>query len=166
MTHPADDIRHLRGQVIHAWRVHNRINVELLRAIPAAGFAAVPSGSRGRTVGDQFLHMQKVRLGWLHYHRTGRRPRLPKVRSLPGRAVLRSAFRESGRAVEDFLRQALEGHGRTRAFTGEPVRWMSYLISHESHHRGQILIALKQQGFRLPEGTALTGLWGAWIWGA
>jgi uncharacterized damage-inducible protein DinB len=43
---------------------------------------------------------------------------------------------------------------------------MSYRISHQSHHRGQIMIALRQSGIRLPDSIALQHLWQSWFWGA
>jgi uncharacterized damage-inducible protein DinB len=155
----------LAGQLLSAWRVHNEISLRLLEAIPPAGLKAVPTGSRGRDVARQFAHLARVRAGWLYYHKTGKRFRLPRDAKAPGKAALAKALRRTGKDVETFLDRALQGRAATRLFGKRPVRWMGYLISHESHHRGQILLALKQNGLRLPEKVALQGIWGRWIFG-
>jgi hypothetical protein len=44
---------------------------------PPKGLSAVPLASRGRSVAHQFVHLQRVRIGWLKYHASGKRPKLP-----------------------------------------------------------------------------------------
>ena len=155
----------LEEQLLAAWRRHNEILLYLLDHVPAEGLSAVPYGSRGRSVAGQFAHLERVRTGWLVYHVTGKRPELPGTdkKNPPPASALREALAKSGGQVEELLEKAFRGEARIRMFGKNPVRWMAYLIAHESHHRGQILLALKQSGLRLPDRIALHGLWGKWI---
>lgn len=154
-------------ETLATWRRHNEILLYLLEQIPDEGFAAKPTGSRGRDVARQFFHLDRARRGWLHHHETGQRPKLPRRHKgpPPTREELHAALEESGRDVETWLGRALRGEAQPRKFGKNPVRWMGYLIAHESHHRGQMALALKQAGFKLPEKVAVGGLWGKWIFG-
>jgi uncharacterized damage-inducible protein DinB len=156
----------LLEQLLISWRLNNKVNLLLLRAIPQKGFSAVPLASRGRNVARQFAHMHKVRWAWMRFNGENVRG-IPVFRkgAQPSRAQLLKAFRASGKAVERYVASRLRARARIKYFKGQPVRWLIYMIAHESHHRGSILLTLKQNGMRMPDRVALTAVWLTWYWG-
>jgi uncharacterized damage-inducible protein DinB len=153
----------MEDQLVETWAIHNRINLYMLDAIPddALG-AALPTKSR--TVYDLFAHIHNVRLMWLK----AAAPELLKGQSkletkiVGDKRALRKELESSGRAIESLLKQAMAAGGKVKGFKPHAVAFLGYLISHESHHRGQAGWALKSSGRPLDQKTAF----GLWEWGA
>lgn len=156
----------LAREILATWKRHQQILLFLLQRIPEKHLGALPAGSKGRDVAREFAHLNRNRLGWLHFHATGARPELPMSSKgeRPKKKELQAALKASGKAVEELLAKALRKEARVRLFGKSPVRWLGYMIAHESHHRGQILLALKQSGVVL-DGKLTEGLWARWIFG-
>jgi hypothetical protein len=95
----------LLDSLLGTWRRHQEILLYLLERIPERGLGALPMGSRGREVARQFAHLDRIRQGWVHFHLTGKRPKLSRQHrgQGPSKAALKQLLRRSGAGVEAFL---------------------------------------------------------------
>ncbi|MFI5144808.1 MAG: DinB family protein [Ignavibacteria bacterium] len=154
----------LIAQIIETWQIHNRINLYLLKAIPDEGLSARPEAKRqGRTVAQQFAHMHNVRLAWFMKSQADIIGKLKIIdrEKAENKKLLVESFTKSGEMIENFLRKSLSEGLNLKDFKPHTVAFIGYLISHESHHRGSIMLALKQSGFKIPQGVQP----GIWEWG-
>jgi uncharacterized damage-inducible protein DinB len=149
-------------QMIETWAIHNRIHLYLLDAIADASLSASMS-PRGRTVYDLFGHIHNVRLMWLKAARPDLLAALEKIepKTLGTREQLETALKGSGDAIAMLLRQSLASGGKVKGFKPHASAFLGYVISHESHHRGQIESTLRLTGTPLPDGIS----YGLWEWG-
>jgi len=76
--------------------------------------------------------------------------------------LLKKSLVESGVAIKSLLDQSLRTGGKVKGFKPHASAFLGYLISHESHHRGQIVLSLKQAGKALDKKI----LYGIWEWGS
>jgi len=76
------------------------------------------------------------------------------------KTVLRKALTDSGKAIGALINQSAET-GKVKGFKPHVGAFVGYLISHESHHRGQIALSLKQSGKPLDKKIS----YGLWEWG-
>lgn len=153
----------LREQLVDAWQANNRINLFLIDRISDEGMACTLSTRGGRDVCRQFAHMHNVR-GWSLEKRARelfQGLELFATADRPSKSELKQALTASGAAIETFLCDVLAGKPKRRGFKHGIFSTLSYFVAHESHHRGSILLTLKQCGHALDRPTSY-GIWGMW----
>jgi len=149
-------------QFLETWEIHARINLYLLETVEPAALATY-STSKGRSVGEQFAHIHNVRLMWLKAAAPELLKGLDKVEShqAKDKKLLQKSLTNSGKAMASLLRQSLSAGGKIKGFKPHVWAFLGYLISHESHHRGQIMLSLKQAGHPVDKKIQ----YGMWEWG-
>jgi uncharacterized damage-inducible protein DinB len=150
--------------LVETWSIHNRINLYLLEAVPAEalGSALAP---KHRSIGQIFAHVHNVRLMWLKAAAPDLLEGIAKLEAAAAdKAAIAAALEASGRAIEALLRKSLAAGGaggKIKGFKPHATAFAGYLISHESHHRSQVVWTLKNAGHPLDQKTS----YGLWEWG-
>jgi uncharacterized damage-inducible protein DinB len=156
----------IADQIVSAWRVNNRINLALIEAISDDGMRATLSTRGGRDVARQFAHLHDVRLWKLQAYAKDLAKDLKPFgskdtpKTSPSKSALVKQLNASSEAIEQWLRRGVETPEKWRGFKGGVMAAFGYFVSHEGHHRGSILLTLKQTGHALPQELR----YGMWDW--
>jgi uncharacterized damage-inducible protein DinB len=150
-----------KAQLIETWQINNRIDLYLLDAISEA-YLADALASKGRDVGKQFAHIHNVRLMWLKVAAPDLNEKQTKVEDNVTKDLLKMRLTESGLAIEELLSRAVDSGGKVKGFKPHVTAFLGYLLAHDSHHRSQIILALKQSGHKIDQKVG----YGIWEWGS
>jgi uncharacterized damage-inducible protein DinB len=151
---------------VRIFAANERMNQMIIEHLDPAAWNAKPPG-KGRSIGAIFTHVHNVRTKWVRLTAPHLKvPRqLQRAHCTPKQA--RAGLAESAACCAEMLAEALGGGGgRVEKFVRDgwarpwPVgaEMLCYMIAHEAHHRGQVLMLAHQLGFPLPK-EVMYGLW-------
>ena len=149
-------------QILEAWRTNSRIGLFLIDHISDEGMKCTLSKRGGRNVVRQFCHLHNVRV----WHLESRAKDLAKglhkfeTHDEPDKKTPKKHFVASSERIETFLTECLAGKPKRRGFKKGVIANLGYFIAHDSHHRGNILLTLKECGQNLDQKTR----YAIWNW--
>ena len=152
----------MKEQIIETWHINNRVNLMLIDAVSDEGLKCTLSKRGGRDVTLQFAHLHNVRIYWLE--RRGRdllkgQTKIDKDGNVD-RTLLKRRLTESADAVAKIVERGVDSGGTAKGFARGVIPMLGYMVAHEAHHRGNILLTLKESGHNIPQEVR----YGIWDW--
>src|SRR5271157_1036151 len=138
--------------VLRSFAIHNRIHLYLLDAVAPEVWDAPPPGGKGRTLAGLVSHIHGVRLMWLKAAGVKTLPALLEKTATVAEA--KEALMASDAAIREWLAPILDGNARISGFKPDAWAFVAYLIAHEAHHRGQMLLLARQLGHPVDKSTS------------
>jgi uncharacterized damage-inducible protein DinB len=167
---PATARPHPYDSLIQTYAINDAMNQHLLAHLDPRAWRAQPPGENvnGRSIAAIYAHLHNNRLSWLR----NSAPHLKCPEALhPNRCTIKQAAAAHKKSAAQCLRMltdALSGDPKRRVQKFSRGSWaptwpasptmFAYMLAHEAHHRGQILMLAHQLGYRLP-GEGANGIW-------
>ncbi len=150
---------------VRIFAANDRMNQMLIEHLDPAAWKAKPPG-KVRTIAAIFTHVHNVRCKWVRLTAPHLKVPLQLNRAQCTPEQARTGLAESASRCVEMLSEALADNGRIEMFRRDGwapsfpvgVEMLCYMLAHEAHHRGQVLMLTHQLGFPLPYEVA-DGIW-------
>jgi uncharacterized damage-inducible protein DinB len=158
----------LRESILSTWRTSNRVTVFLVEQLPLELWESAIPGAPRRSIRMMAAHLHNSRCRWIKT--LGEEFGIAASRSVDrhrvSRRILVSALGRSSRGILSLLALGCDRGGSIPPATAYTWRnlpldvghVLAYFVAHEAHHRGQIVLAGRALGHRLPP-EVINGLW-------
>lgn len=153
--------------ILQSWRTGSRATRFLVEGLPDEVWGEKLPGMPRRTIRMICGHLHNCRCMYVKGLGKPFGLAVPEKvdRYRVERVELVAALEESEAAVSSLIRAILDDGGLLRRsgmyhLAPDVAHFAAYLIAHEAHHRGQIVMLCRQMGHRLPDSVA----YGLWQW--
>jgi uncharacterized damage-inducible protein DinB len=158
----------LRDTILGAWKTNNRVTTYLVERLPSALWDEKIPGAPRRTVRMIAGHLHNARCLWIKTlgkpHGIAVPAHVDRFKVKPNE--LARALSRSSAGVLSVLQLGIDHGGAVppspsyvwRNLPLDVGHVLSYLITHEAHHRGQLVMLARELGHRLPR-EVTNGLW-------
>ncbi len=156
----------IQNQLVQTWEISNRVTEFFFESLPDEVWDLKIPGAQRRTVRMIAGHIHNARCMWLKMlgkNFSGRVPASVDRRRVNRRELLK-ALQVSNAAIIQLLQSAYGMGGEMRLkipwanISGDIFHFAGYMIAHEAHHRGQIILVARALGHRLSPKLS-NGIW-------
>lgn len=145
----------IKSDILYSWNQNNQVNLYLLDNIEKDWLQTKING-KGRTIGEQFLHINNIRSFWINKVGEKINLKIEKTQAKHKEKLI-DALQKSSQKMSDTLTQLFEKES-IKGFKPHPTAFFVQMIAHESHHRGQIMATISRNSLAINKSVNF-GLW-------
>jgi uncharacterized damage-inducible protein DinB len=155
------------NHLVAVWETSNRVTEFLFENLPNVLWTEQVPGAPHRTIKMIAGHIHNARCMWLKM--IGKQYGVKQPNSVDRRRVTRTALlralKQSNKSIVELIKEEASSDGVKMKIPWSNIpaditHFITYLIAHEAHHRGQIILVARALGHRLPPNVTI----GIWQW--